>query len=363
MPGPWIYKDLETAKASMEIEGLRLFDENSVWRSGRQYSCDEFPAASWIEGGNGPGGTANAPGDQGGTEGNTYCATRMMPSGCSINHGRVRSEQDWQGSSHSILGRRLRTATGASFRDGMRFRLRLINDVNAGPARVWYPNGNGQLDHEDLSTPLRRLKRHVTAEIFASGQILSTTDYLSMGYLSDEVIILGNNETAIRLADQGVISVEELEAKVAAEETIDTSLPSASQPTNRTPLTTSSEELSSTTPRTNVENWNETNAGTDHRNNTATEEAQPWNVTAAEVDESLTQYSLKTQQQPTGDRLDIIAIGTIYILGQISILNATTNATSLRRRADGPVQCGPDSPCVDGSCCNTDGKCGFKEAK
>ncbi|KAI5919336.1 glycoside hydrolase superfamily [Camillea tinctor] len=35
--------------------------------------------------------------------------------------------------------------------------------------------------------------------------------------------------------------------------------------------------------------------------------------------------------------------------------------TPLHKR-DGPVQCGPDSPCVDDSCCNTDGKCGFKDA-
>ncbi|KAF6841708.1 hypothetical protein CPLU01_00380 [Colletotrichum plurivorum] len=282
MPGPWIHKDLETieSKANMEIEGFRWFEQDDVWRSGRQYSCDEFPAASWIEGGDGPGGAANAPGDLGGTEGNTYCydAEQMLS----------------------------------------RFR-------------------------EDSET----------AEVFASGRILSTADYLSMGYVSDEVIVLSNNGTKVRLADEGIISVEELEAKVAAEDAMDEGLGPATQLTNETLPTTSSGTLSSATPSsstTRVEKWNETCAGTDSWN-TTTADVQPWNVTAAEVDESL-----------TDDKVDILNIGTNYILGQINSPNSTANFTSLRRRADGPIQCGPDSPCVDGSCCNSDGKCGFKEA-
>lgn len=35
--------------------------------------------------------------------------------------------------------------------------------------------------------------------------------------------------------------------------------------------------------------------------------------------------------------------------------------TPLNKR-DGPVQCGPGSPCLDESCCSADGKCGYKEA-
>ncbi|KAF6823885.1 carbohydrate-binding module family 18 protein [Colletotrichum musicola] len=327
--------------------------------SAKKYSCDEFPAASWIEGGDGPGGAANAPGDQGGTEGNTYCATP-----CSPTFGRIGSEQDWQGTSHSMLRRRLTAGLPPNREDALRFRLRLINDIDVGPARIWFTDANGQPDHSDLARPPKRLKRQETAEVFASGLILSTEDYLSMGYVSDEVIVLSNNGTKVRFADEGIISVEELEAKVAAEDATDESLSPATQLTNGTLPTTSSGTLSSATPSsstTRVEKWNETYAGTDSWN-TTTEDVQPWNVTAAEVDESLTEYSFKTHQQPTSDKVDILNIGTNYILGQISSPNSTANFTSLRRRADGPIQCGPDSPCVDGSCCNSDGKCGFKEA-
>lgn len=33
-----------------------------------------------------------------------------------------------------------------------------------------------------------------------------------------------------------------------------------------------------------------------------------------------------------------------------------------KRQVEGPIQCGPGNGCADGSCCNTDGRCGFKDA-
>lgn len=56
--------------------------------------------------------------------------------------------------------------------------------------------------------------------------------------------------------------------------------------------------------------------------------------------------------------LPILDIGTSYILGQ-SQNNLSTGLTP----ADdpGPIQCGPDKECLDSSCCNSDGKCGFQE--
>jgi hypothetical protein len=52
-PGPWPYTNLETIDpvAKFEIEAMRFPDEDQPSRSGRVYSCDEFPPASWIEGG------------------------------------------------------------------------------------------------------------------------------------------------------------------------------------------------------------------------------------------------------------------------------------------------------------------------
>ncbi|OCK73889.1 glycoside hydrolase family 18 protein, partial [Lepidopterella palustris CBS 459.81] len=84
--------------------------------------------------------------------------------------------------------------------------------------------------------------------------------------------------------------------------------------------------------------------------------------------------------------IPIMAISEEYILGQLST-NKSTNATSSHsnqtftggnaqskrksllsrgftkilplNKRDGPIQCGPGSPCLDGSCCNSDGKCGY----
>lgn len=58
LPGPWPHKGLETIitnTALYEIEALRIGNNPPV-RSGRQYTCDEFPPASWVEGGVGLGG-------------------------------------------------------------------------------------------------------------------------------------------------------------------------------------------------------------------------------------------------------------------------------------------------------------------
>ena len=53
LPGPWPYTELETidSKAKWEIEAKGLTSYSKPERSYRQHSCDEFPAASWVEGG------------------------------------------------------------------------------------------------------------------------------------------------------------------------------------------------------------------------------------------------------------------------------------------------------------------------
>jgi chitinase len=109
-------------------------------------------------------------------------------------------------------------------------------------------------------------------------------------------------------------------------------------------------------------------------------------ITAADIDPSLTTYGSETQQNPVG-AIDIIELSKQYILGQIGSHN-TTNGTStnntaslsprhsrhakkhisphniaLQKRVDGPVQCGAGQPCLDGSCCSKEGKCGYKAAQ
>jgi chitinase len=72
--------------------------------SGRKYSCDEFPPASWIEGGHGISGTPTA------RQGTTYCAP--IAAEC-VGDGDPRgSEQNWQGAIHAFLGTVLETRIG-----------------------------------------------------------------------------------------------------------------------------------------------------------------------------------------------------------------------------------------------------------
>lgn len=80
-----------------------------------------------------------------------------------------------------------------------------------------------------------------------------------------------------------------------------------------------------------------------------------------------------THCQPIEGSLDILAIGTDYIRGSTSS-NGTSNGTTLNEtssthqpshrgaherfkhrrqttKVEGPIQCGPGQPCLDGSCC------------
>jgi len=67
--------------------------------SGRKYSCDEFPPASWIEGGVGIAGSGNnLPGTQ-------YCAPWAFK--CDDETDARGSEQNWQGFIHGFLGAHL----------------------------------------------------------------------------------------------------------------------------------------------------------------------------------------------------------------------------------------------------------------
>ncbi|KAF2738966.1 glycoside hydrolase [Polyplosphaeria fusca] len=53
----------------------------------------------------------------------------------------------------------------------------------------------------------------------------------------------------------------------------------------------------------------------------------------------------------------ILDIGLNYILGQ-----SLSGSFTVDSGGEGPVQCSKDKPCADGSCCNSDGKCGFQKA-
>jgi chitinase len=112
--------------------------------SGRKYSCDEFPPASWIEGGHGISGTPTA------RQGTTYCAP--IAAEC-VGDGDPRgSEQNWQGAIHTFLGTVLETRIGPDgdnlqygFNTPVAFRFTTSTQPNnvVWAARVLYDSGGG----------------------------------------------------------------------------------------------------------------------------------------------------------------------------------------------------------------------------
>lgn len=80
-----------------------------------------------------------------------------------------------------------------------------------------------------------------------------------------------------------------------------------------------------------------------------------WDTQPAETNSSYPLHVLTHREYIPG-AIDILSIGTGYILGQTTENNsARPGYFQTKRAAAGPVQCGPGSPCLDGSCCNSDG--------
>jgi hypothetical protein len=95
-------------------DGRRRPTPGATGWSGLKYSCDEFPPASWIEGGIGY--AAPVPEGQGG-RGNTFCAPIAF--GCTDGGDAPQfrgtgSEQNWQGRIHGDLSRFLGKGTKSS---------------------------------------------------------------------------------------------------------------------------------------------------------------------------------------------------------------------------------------------------------
>jgi hypothetical protein len=86
---PHVKLETKDPKANLEIEAVRLKGKISK-RSQRVYSCDEFPPASFVEGGIGLPNSKIPEGNNG--KGTTFCA----PIGSNCGGGtKVMSEQDW----------------------------------------------------------------------------------------------------------------------------------------------------------------------------------------------------------------------------------------------------------------------------
>ncbi|RDA91604.1 hypothetical protein CP533_4653 [Ophiocordyceps camponoti-saundersi (nom. inval.)] len=143
--GPWLHKSLEPGTTINQIQNLRDPLGRIIEHSRVRYSCDEFPPATWVEGGNGFGVPGNS---ENGGPSYTRCAAIQCARG--DNGVKVKAEQNWQALSHQLLRIKLirlvkrRKENYGQFqhfdeKDSIVFfRLRTVNQANGIAARVYH---------------------------------------------------------------------------------------------------------------------------------------------------------------------------------------------------------------------------------
>ncbi|KAK2039764.1 hypothetical protein LZ31DRAFT_545292 [Colletotrichum somersetense] len=187
--GQWHHTELENPLIPGEqtIKAYQPADGSAAIPSGLRYSCDEFPPASWVEGGAG----INGGGDK--------SLTRCAPIG-SCNG--VAGEQTWQGLVHSQLRQTILTANNMNGKAnaGKRaskaglFFLRLSNGGFSEPAARVLINDNGVETVDKKIVPKARRPRsaanmdfgifefmnwanNVTMEELLSGEDIESTEF------------------------------------------------------------------------------------------------------------------------------------------------------------------------------------------
>lgn len=128
MPGPWPHTQLQAPGTLSYIIAQKLDAQGNVVPSKRRYTCDEFPPATWVQGGAGFGATSE--------KGYTRCAPQLY---CA---GGATSEQDWQGDSHNKLRVQLENMAQEklgrilSDMEVVEFQFRMTNNPLLPPARI-----------------------------------------------------------------------------------------------------------------------------------------------------------------------------------------------------------------------------------
>lgn len=308
--------------------------------------------------------------------------------------------------------------------DGVAFRFRLLPAAQGAAqqqaTRIYYLDAAGSQQHTGSGGFRRRSgdwvshpSTNATAiEKLEFADNFSTDDLVDMGWVRcqplrlktshdadflahkvyDDVIAATNDTDAmIHMSNGQVIPAEDTVAVAAAVEATIIDASAATSLKNPSlgelPGGTSGLEFAAMSPESSPQNVT----------NSIEPEVSKFNSTASRAnDSSSTTYDLETQRQPKVGVIDIISLSEQYILGQLGS-NYTTNGTapsanasitdngpssrirrslhgqgvmhrhrlSEKRQAttpivEGPIQCGPGKPCLDGSCCNSDGKCGYK---
>ena len=127
----------------------------------------------------------------------------------------------------------------------------------------------------------------------------------------------------------------------------------------------------------------------DRSNKRAARTTSPtWNESASSLGNISTSYYAGTHQVPDGSAINIIGLSTNYIINNVADAGTATGNTSQSKRSiqhelddvlvarsledisqrgspssiltkRAALECSAGSPCVDGSCCSKDGKCGY----
>ncbi|KAL2066965.1 hypothetical protein VTL71DRAFT_1389 [Oculimacula yallundae] len=207
--GKWDYKALEPGTKIAEIKAKRDAQNNKI-PSWVRYTCDEFPAATWIEGGNG----FTAP-EAAGDISQTRCAAfrcngKLIVAGLRIS---VKAEQNWQATAHNILQQTLKANIERRKLNGefqwydkkgsvafFEFRYNNLNNINISPG-VAATVTTFSPGLANVVKPIQQAKRDILAERNA------TTNEDNMS--SEELIDL-DREAFWRWAD--TVTVDELNA-------------------------------------------------------------------------------------------------------------------------------------------------------
>ena len=147
---PWYTTALEPNLPYLAGSVLRHRRSNGqiVERSGVKYTCDEFPPATWIQGGSG---LRNA----------EPSYTRCAGFRCGRLEGGRDAEQNWQAAGHNQLRRTLITLAGncipswtETSDSPLMFYFRMVNEENDTPVRIYEADTSTDTEREVATTPL-----------------------------------------------------------------------------------------------------------------------------------------------------------------------------------------------------------------
>ncbi|KAH7068560.1 hypothetical protein FB567DRAFT_251587 [Paraphoma chrysanthemicola] len=428
MPGPWPYKSRETVDPLHinEIAADWSIDANGdtilLQRSGRYYTCEEWPPRSFVEGGEGTPNQNVFPEGDGG-RGNTFCAPQLINSNCADEAPQwdeaIKSEQDWQGNAHRVVATRLRaiarqeggrTTQAELDHTAVLVSLLFFNDPNEPPAGFKMgPGGSTSYDvklYKDTKradnyvghlSPKEQIRAmasltweqvrqwggpHYAVQLNGTVTSSNITDafadekaavdeYSSKGgaYMNDQGLQFVSNESFPGITTSPNSTLSHLRFAVSNASTNATEASNVTQRGHREPRAPIPYDPLSLGTAYILGNIGDFGDLSSHQNNSkppAEQERINSTISDRSVSESRRSHFRRhagshinqVSHQHGSTKLGLVSSGES--IKQPLGTGFTPFTHSLHKR-DGPIQCGPGSPCKDDSCCSAEGKCGYKE--